>query len=879
MRELCFVIAFLAVFCCSAQAQELLLRKDKYFTEVYLKLDPKNIKSVDKGVNKVSVSFRNNIKKPFTQNFDDNFITSVQGSGNTFTINIKPGSEYSIVNDINGVKVVATKGKTNSDILSSYGVARPLLSTESTDMEDKNMQDALDQADRFIASKQFQQGAQILNQVLAASKNEFYRQEALYKLGQAYMLMGQYDAIYYSNAYNTFDDFARLYPDNFRTTEAMLKSAEAKELANQQFEAINTYKKIYTSAPDLETKRNALKKMASIYKAVGNMDEAINAYLMYLRRFKTDQDMVNGEIGQMYYDQKEDNLAFEYFSTLNVQDLINNPDTTEKRLNSVADVMFKKNRFDKALVLYKAIYEKYPDSPETNDAILKSAEIMQKSGNSADADALFLKLKEMYPDRESGQRATMDYAKKYINTKPFDYWNDFFSDLFTRPDSFGLHEEARYMLIKTLYKENKIGDAVAMINNFLGLYPDSAYHDELDKIREDYMFSQISDTYGRKDYVTVEPMIIKFNQEYPESAYKPRTDIMLNEIKFGKIDGVYKNNDYKGAISFAEAHLQSGEPDKYGDKARWENMLDEAFYKDLNVIFASENYTAARARAKEYLDKFPKGKNRKGAASILEKALMKPLESAYKKQDYPTVVQLYDASSDWLKSWNNKPFTDKAKTMTALSVYRLGSPSKARTLYAEITPNPKDTNYAVLGLVLGDKNLNVDVNSFDEATFKYIIGELEQLDVDMTLSLLDKYTKNKKLASEMKYALAKNIPSDAKRRQILTEIYDNMKRNPDARFDGSDNVYMDMGLIFFRSNDFKNAVIPLKQFTDIYRSKDDKRAEALYYLGKSFINMGDIQRGFQYYNDIINNISSSIYAGIAKGEMDEDSWRKNLNKY
>ena len=38
---------------------------------------------------------------------------------------------------------------------------------------------------------------------------------------------------------------------------------------------------------------------------------------------------------------------------------------------------------------------------------------------------------------------------------------------------------------------------------------------------------------------------------------------------------------------------------------------------------------------------------------------------------------------------------------------------------------------------------------------------------------------------------------------------------------------MDIGLIFYRKNDFKNAVIPLKQFTDSYKEKDDRRAEAL----------------------------------------------------
>ena len=845
MRKLCLFIIILAFSFSSLYAQELFLRKDKYFTEVYLKLDPKNIKSVNKGDNQVVISFNNRIKQGFQQNINDDFISNIQGSDTDFIINIKKGNEFSIVQDANGIKVVATKGKENDNTLSSYNVAKPLLDTKTKDLEDKNLQDMLDTADRYIAAKQFPQGAQILSQVLASTQNQFYRQEAMYKLGQTYMLMGQYDPLYYTNTYEIFDEFANQYPDNFRTTDALLKSAEAKELANQQFEAIKTYQKIYNIVPD----------------------------------FKTDQDFINGEVGQMYYDMNEENLAFEYFSTLNIDELMNDPDVTLPRLTAVADTLFKKNRFDQALKLYTHIYEKYPDEPIANTAIFRSASILNKSGRNADADQLLLRLKEMYPDRESGQRATIEYAQKYLNTKPYEYWNNFFADLLTRADSYGLHEQAKYMLIKTLYKENKMAEAVEMITNFLGMYPQSKYFAELNTIREDYMFSQVQDVYNKKDYVTAEPLIVRFNQEYPESKYKPRTEIMLNEIKYGKIDTIYKNNDYKSVISFAEAQLKTKEPEKFGDIARWQNLLDNATYKDLNVIYGSKNYPAARAGAKEYLQKFPQGAFRKQVEGILENSMLKPLEESYRALDYPSVVQLYDANSDWINAWKNKGFQDKVKTMVAMSVYRLGSPSKARTFYAEITPNPKNMDYAVLGYLLGDKNLKVDVNTFDADTFKYIIGELEQLDVDMAVSLLDKYTRDIKYATSLKYALAKNIPSDAKRQQILMSIYDTIKSNSNARFDGSNNVYMDIGLIFYRKNDFKNAVMPLKQFTDNYKEKDDRRAEALYYLGKSFINMGDVQRGYNYYNDIVTNIPDSIYAGIAKGEMEEDSWRKNLNNY
>lgn len=879
MRKLCLVIFIFLISYSSLYAQELFLRKDKYFTEVYLKLDPKNIQAVNKGNEQVVITFINNIKKPFQQNINDDFISNIQGSGKDFIINMKNGSEFSIVNDSNGIKVVATRGKRNEDILSSYNVAKPLLDTKTKELEDKNLQELLDQADKLIAAKQFPQAAQMLSQILASTQNEFYKQEAMFKLGQAYMLMGQYDGLYYTNTYEIFDEFAKQFPDNFRTTDALIKSAEAKELANQQFEAIKTYQKIYDTVPDLETKRDALKKMAQLYKKVGQVDKAIETYLSYLRNFKTDQDIINGEVGQMYYDMGEDNLAFEYFSTLNLDELMSNPDSTLNRLNAVADVLYKKNRNKPALKLYTHIYEKYPDDKSANNAIFRAASILNKSGKTADADQLLLRLKQLYPDRESGQKATITYAEKYLNTKPYDYWNDFFKDLLARPDSYGLHEKAKYMLIKTLYKENRIAEAVDMIGGYLGLYPESKNFEELNTIREDYMFSQLQNVYNKKDYVTAEPLINKFISEYPESKYKGRTDIMLNEIKYGKIEQIYKNNDYKGVKSFVEAHLKTEDPAKYGDTARWQRLLDNAYYKDLNVIYGSKNYPAARAGAKEYLAKFPQGVYIPQAQAVLENSLLKPLEESYKSLDYPSVVQLYDANSDWINTWNNRGFKDKVKTMVAMSVYKLGSPSKARTFYAEITPNPKNSDYAVLGYLLGDKNLKADVNSFDKETFKYIIGELEQLDVDMAVSLLDQYTKDLKYATSMKYSLAKNIPSDAKRQQILMSIYDTIRRDANARFDGSNNVYMDIGLVFYRKNDFKNAVMPLKQFVDNYKDKDDRRAEALYYLGKSFINMGDVQRGYNYYNDIVSNIPNSIYAGIAKGEMEEDNWRKNLNNY
>ena len=48
MRKFCLVIIILMISFSSLYAQQLFLRKDKYFTEVYLKLDKKNIKNIEK---------------------------------------------------------------------------------------------------------------------------------------------------------------------------------------------------------------------------------------------------------------------------------------------------------------------------------------------------------------------------------------------------------------------------------------------------------------------------------------------------------------------------------------------------------------------------------------------------------------------------------------------------------------------------------------------------------------------------------------------------------------------------------------------------------------------------------------------------------------
>ena len=873
-KKLCLIAVFLCLFVSASLGQELFVRNDKYFTELYLKLNPAEIKSVDRHKDSVDIFFLKNLRAPFSQTFNDQFISSVSAKDNVFTVFLRPDAEFTVVNDLSGIKIVATKKKTNSDILSSYGVGNPRLSGDGT--EDKAQEDALNRADSLIASRRFSEGAAELDGIIKNSKNDFYRQEAFYKLGQTYLLMSQYDDKYLANAYNAFDDFVKLYPNNFRAADAMMKSAEAKEKANQLFEAAFTYEKIYNSVPDAETKRQALAKMADIYVTVGRLDKAVQTYQTYLEKFQTDRDKVNAAIGQIYYDQREMDLAYEYFSMLDIDKIIRDPETNLKRLLSIAKNMELKKQYNNALKLYTALYEKFPDSPQANDAIFSSASILEATGRNGEADKLLLKLKQLFPDKVTGQQATIEYAKKYLNAKPFSYWSDFFSDLLSRPDDFGLRQEALYMLLKTMHRENNIDGMISAATDFLKEYPDSSHKDEINKMREDFMFAKASSVFNGGDYQKAEPLLTEVAAEYPESLYMPRVRSMLLDIEFSKIQQAYEGGKYKDVISRSENHIAQNPDSK--ELARWFDALDNARYRDLSITFASEDWPAARVAARQYLTSYPNGRHAKAVREMLEKSLLSPVEDAYKKGDYNGVIRLYEANRSWLNGWQNKGFKDRVATLAALSVYRLGSATNARGIYSEITPN-NSMDYAILGLVLGDKTKNFDVNTFDGDTLRYVAGEVEQIDPDAAVALLKRYTKDPKLAASLEYGIAKNTPGDARRQELLMDVYEAITSNQAARFEGSQDVYLDIGLLYYRKNDFKGAVVPLKQYTDMHKEKDDKRAEALYYMGKSFVSLNDVQRGFGYYNEIIETMPESIYAGIAKSEMDEDGWKKNLNRF
>ncbi len=875
MLKIIFTLKLIFLVSFASYAQELLLRSNDFSVEAYIKMNPSLVKSIQKGNNTVVIVFHQKIKEPFVQNLDNKFIDSVVARDNQFTFYISKDADFSVINDDGGLKIVATKKLGDEDILMSYGVGKPLLTESTSIVEDRKLEDEIADADVYVAEKRYVRAANILNEVLKKSENEFYRQEALYKLGKVYMLLGESNQDYFIDAYETFDNFVKLYPDNVRVGDALFQSAEAKENIGQLYEAIFTYEKVYNSLPDVESQKVAMIKMAELYVRLYQFDKAIDVYNDHAEQYIDNREFIYSELGKLHHSMDDYDSAYEAYINLDIDDFINNPTTGSEELYRMADTFEKKRKYADALNLYEQIYTKYPESSQTINSIKATSKILTNLGREEEADQLLLKMGELYLDQEIGQKALLEYANKYFTSKDHDYWNDFFKPLLAAGESGMFSMDVKYLLLKALYNEKRYPEALIAANEFVDSYAFSPNIQEVMDIREEIMVMNLTETFINKDYENLDPMVNNFLALYPETKYQDRVDEMVDELYYRDIIALYTDNKFDETIAVVEKLIQEDNISE-AKLDRLLKLLDDSYYKKLSENIAMENFDSSVSLAKEYKNIFPEGKSYGKVEALLVDTIVSEIKNAYSDDKYDYVVELYNDSKALVDSLKDKAELNKILLNVARSAYNIGSVDTAEKMYSELTPIPTE-DYVMLGLLLNKNPNNFNINLLNATNLEYVVSRIDPSQFDRAEQILDLYTSDISEATRIKYKLSKNILNDDKREAILLDIYDTLKANTEAKFEGSNDILLDVGLINYRRNNFTAAVEPLNSYIQAREENDEKKAEALYYLGKSFIKMNDKDRGYRYYKTLIDEIPDSIYAGIAKGEMEEDNWKDTLN--
>jgi outer membrane protein assembly factor BamD (BamD/ComL family) len=410
---------------------------------------------------------------------------------------------------------------------------------------------------------------------------------------------------------------------------------------------------------------------------------------------------------------------------------------------------------------------------------------------------------------------------------------------------------------------------VPLIDEYIELFSTSTEVPYLLQLKEDVLYAYAKSAQDNKSYDTALQVYSGFLGEFPDSTRVNTVTRHIDDIHYDRALTLYNNADYAGAIKAVEERILTPP----GPQERWFALLEDAVYQDVLSQIGNVSPSIIRYRSRDYLAENPRGRYVPQFKAILKEALDYPLKSAYEGQDYSQVVELYNENREWINIWPDQGYADTIRTMTANSLLQIGIKDKALDIYKQITPN-LTRDYAVLAYSLCQNDILYNINRLSAEDFIYLTGETKECGLNYQLSFVRLY-KNKQLSLKAEYDIMKGIEDERAKQDVLSNIYNQIQSG--ARFDGYQDVYLDTGLAAYRRNDFSGAAVALKAYADSSAADVEKKTEALYYLGKSFLSLNEKNRGLSYMQQAADSTGDSIYKTMAKGELASDTWKKSLS--
>ncbi|MDR2883952.1 MAG: tetratricopeptide repeat protein, partial [Deferribacteraceae bacterium] len=727
-------------------AQEVLVRKDSFRTEIFLRISPQEIVSVARGAapNTVVVTFKNNIAAPFSQKPDDNFVASMEGKGRTFTVTFKPEADFAVFNDAEGLKLIAARPKEREDVLMSYGVGSPMLRKDNTLFENPTIDNELKRAESLIESKRYTDAINIFNNILTNTRSSYYQQDAMLRIGELYMLIAKSNPEFYIEAARIFDDFMSTYPNSNRLDYARRQSALAKDSGSMQQEAIAAYQGIYNTSSDAGTKRNALERVAQLYSEVGQYDRAIEAYRTYLANFTTDNMRIRTAIGKLYLSRSDSANAYNLFIDMPTADIAKN--LTPSEILTIANIFREEGQKANADALFDYLISKNDNSTEYVESLYNLARSQLQAKDYDNYSQTLLKASAALPGNEYALKALVEYAEQNYPTRNATAWKEFLEPLYKVEDIYDLRPRADMVQIKAMYKDNDTAKLVPMIDKYVASYSESPEVPFLQRIKEETLFEMAVKNQAEKNYPTALTLYNQILLEFPESQRIPTVVNSMDDIYYDQIMTLYNARRYDEVVNAVEKRFLENPPKIQPWLTLWEDAMYQYILTNVGVI----SPRAVRIRAREYLTELPRGRYVEDVKIMLLEAFNTPYNTAYANERYADVLALYEENKDWVDTWADQSFTAGVKVKATNALLKMGANDKALEMYKTITPMITQ-DYAMLGYALCQDPV-YDINKLTPDNFTNAIESAQSCDDPMyPLSLIKKYTKDRKYALREQY--------------------------------------------------------------------------------------------------------------------------------
>ena len=863
-------ILFIAL---NLSAAELYMKKNDFFTELILTDSRANLQEIIKGRTSVTLRFSKALENDFSSTIDGERVYKIE-SGNSFiTFHFRGGINYAVLEQDTDIKIVASKERKVEGISLGFGFENPVLKKGEPIAEDMEAESALADIDRMLQTDNYDQTLETIRQFLQNQPNPFYQQEGLYRLGLAYYNMGELDRRYYVAASQVFEEFLKLYPDSYKTKDVMMKSADAKFRVENYQDAILQYEDILKVAGDEPTRKKAYDRISLIHRTLGAYDKAINYQKEHIAEFGENIPERKAVIAVMQDKRGADDAALN--TLLEIQEKsLDYRKLSPADLYDAAELLNEKNQHAEALKYYNAVYNTHRSSDLADMAIYKAAVMNEKLGNSREADQLFMRARQLYGNEKGGMLASVAYADKHIDERTSIDWEEFLENELNSTD-FDVVSPARLVIIKALYREKDYDGAERMIARFNRENYGSQLLEEVNLIRQKILLDRAREAKKDRMFDRAGNYAQTIVDEYPGSPLMEEAKRLLQDIQLAKLQNYLADGKYSQAIRGIEDYYAQQEV--IYDQDAWMTTLDDAYYGIAKDFYEKENFERVLVYTGQYFVNIGEGRHYNEMLKMYKDALLNNLRAKMEQDNYLDIIRIYRENESNIQKMNDQAYKDSLNNIYAFALYKSTLKNKARSVLAEVE-NQQAQLYLVNRVLLAESGTGIDVNKLDDAHIEQVIDELENTNVDRALSVLDQYTANPKKAAQLKYRVSRNVFNNIKREEILLELYNDLRENEDIRFEGSDEVFLSIGVLYYNRNNFASAVTALEQFIVMHQARDDKRAEGMYYLGKSLLKQGKREEAVENFVEITESIQGSVYANAAKNELSELNWWDNLDE-
>lgn len=242
----------------------------------------------------------------------------------------------------------------------------------------------------------------------------------------------------------------------------------------------------------------------------------------------------------------------------------------------IAENYLKMGRLKEAKALFQKLLETQRESNISPYINLRLGDISILEGRDAQGELFYNEMiKTTKSLSDTGIKETSDtvimgtmalsesYMKKGKNNQVIKLLKGFLE----KPIDAAVNDSARYYLIKLLKAEGSLQEAISLSNKFLASYPMSTWKKDVEAIRDDIIYTSISNTYNNGDYQKTS----RFYYENKPFIKDERLLIMIGESLLHlnlpkEAEGVYKflkkGKGIKGSLGLAKSFIMDGNAKK-----------------------------------------------------------------------------------------------------------------------------------------------------------------------------------------------------------------------------------------------------------------------------------------------------------------------------